>query len=276
VDRAPAVHFRPPENQNQPARAPVEARDGARAPQAKNGFAAFANSNFHLLQKEWVQLSPYGDFPHAQGLQRVTFEAAREMERRFASLAARAARLFAGAPMFIGHPDVPQLANQFPDRKAYGWIMALEARPDGLYGQMKWSPAGLELLQNGHYKFLSPYWEARPVANENNRDVFEPVELISAGLTNDPNLPVLPLANTSAPAPHAAAASNSRAQVRLASIALHTTAHTENLGARKPELGRFYNRRAKLRDLVNAKVQRGLPYDEAWSEVKSENPGLFV
>jgi hypothetical protein len=93
-----------------------------------------ADSGFNLLQKEWVQLSPYGDFPHAQGLQRVSFEAAKTMERNFATVGAKASRLFAGAPMFVGHPDVPQFANQFPDRKAYGWIMALEARPNGFTG----------------------------------------------------------------------------------------------------------------------------------------------
>jgi phage I-like protein len=157
-----------------------------------------ADSAFSILQKEWVQLSPYGDFPHAQGLQRVSFESARAMESRFKSLADRAARLFAGVPMFIGHPDVPQFATQFTDRKAYGWIMALEARPDGLYGKIKWSCAGVELLQNGHYKFLSPYWEAKQIAEENGRAIYEPVALISAGLTNEPNLPVLPLANTKA------------------------------------------------------------------------------
>ena len=140
--------------------------------------------------------SPYGDFPHAQGLQRVSFEAAKTMERNFATIGAKASRLFAGAPMFVGHPDVPQFANQFPDRKAYGWIMALEARPDGLYGRMKWSPAGLQLLENGHYKFLSPYWEARQIGEQDGRPVFEPVALISAGLTNEPNLPLQPLANT--------------------------------------------------------------------------------
>lgn len=170
--------------------------ENSNPPPHGGGYEGLANSTaFNLLQKEWIQLSPYGDFPHAQGLQRVTFAAAREMERRFGNLASRAARLFAGAPMFVGHPDVPSLANQYSDKKAYGWIMALEARPEGLFGRVKWSEAGLELLENGHYKFVSPYWEARPVGKENGAAVFEPVALLSAGLTNEPNLPVLPLAN---------------------------------------------------------------------------------
>jgi hypothetical protein len=266
-----------------------------------------ANSaEFNLLQKEWVQLSPYGDFPHAQGLQRVSFEAAKTMERSFATLGAKASRLFAGAPMFVGHPDVPQFAQQFPDRKAYGWIMELEARPDGLYGKMKWSAAGLELLQNGHYKFLSPYWEARQIGEEEGRPIFEPVALISAGLTNEPNLPVQPLANTR---PVTAlelaniqdaigdALANGRltpdrivsmqhelaedwdvgsAKLRTAPVVMHTRAYTEKLGLRKGESVRFSNRRVRVHGLVQEKMREGMNYDEAWAFVKEEHPALFV
>jgi hypothetical protein len=265
-----------------------------------------ANSVFNLLQKEWVQLSPYGDFSHAQGLQRVSFEAAKSMERNFATLGAKASRLFAGAPMFVGHPDVPQFAHQFPDRKAYGWIMALEARPDGLYGRMKWSAAGLQLLENGHYKFLSPYWEARQIGEQDGRTVFEPVSLISAGLTNEPNLPVQPLANTrGVTAVQLAnideaisdALANGRltpdrivsmqhelaedwevgiAKLRVAPIVMHTRAYTEKLGARKGEMGRFSNRRTRVNDYVQEKMRGGMSYDQAWNAVKEEHPALFA
>jgi hypothetical protein len=263
------------------------------------------NSDFSLLQKEWVQLSPYGDFPHAQGLQRVSFEAAKTMERNFTTISSRASRLFAGAPMFVGHPDVPQFAQQFPDRKAYGWIMALEARPDGLYGKMKWSAAGLELLHNGHYKFLSPYWEARQIADEDGRPVFEPVALISAGLTNEPNLPVQPLANVRISPLKAAsievvieeALANGRltpdrivsmqhelaedwdvgiAKLRAAPIVMHTRAYTEKLGARKNDWMRFSNRRIRVHELVQKRMKEGMSYDQAWSAVKEEHPALFV
>jgi len=206
--------------------------------------------------------------------------------------------------MFVGHPDVPQFANQFADRKAYGWIMALEARPDGLYGKMKWSGAGLELLQNGHYKFLSPYWEARQVAEENGRVVYEPVALISAGLTNEPNLPVLPLANHKAIAPQDSkireaievALANGRlapaqivamqhelaedwevgsAKLRAAPIVMHTRAYTERLGARKNESQRFANRRHQIHERVLMKIAQGMSYDRAWQAVKAESPSLF-
>ncbi len=282
-------------------------RDGDGSHLENAGGVRLGNSAagaFEVLQMEWVQLSPYGDFPHAQGLQRVTREGARGMERRFAALAGRAARLFAGAPMFIGHPDAGALASQYPDRKAYGWIMAIEAREDGLYGRMKWSAAGLELLGNGHYKFVSPYWEARPVGSEEGRTVFEPVALISAGLTNEPNLPVRPLANTAGAARAAGriraaieeALANGRlapgriaamqrelaedweagsAKLRGAAIVMHTRAYTERIGARRGELRRNHNRRGRIRDCVAEKMENGRTYDEAWEAAKEERPGLF-
>lgn len=150
---------------------------------------------FNVLQTDWVQLSPYGDFPHARGLQRVDQATAAAMVRHFESFAARLGRLFGGAPFYVGHPDM--VAGEGIDRKAYGWVEALEARENGLFGRVKWSDAGLELLRQGHFKFLSPYWEAREIGRERGERVYQPVALISVGLTNQPNIPVQPLANES-------------------------------------------------------------------------------
>jgi hypothetical protein len=168
---------------------------------------------------------------------------------------------------------------------------------------MKWSGAGLELLQNGHYKFLSPYWEARQVAEENGRVVYEPVMLISAGLTNEPNLPVLPLSNTKLSPPVkrideaiCEALANGRmtpgsilsmqrelaedwdaASVRLRTspVVMHTSSYTEKLGVRKNEARRFSNRRYRIQEHVLAKIAQGLSYDQAWEAVKVESPALF-
>ena len=157
-------------------------------------------NQFALLQPDWLQLSPYGDFSHARGLQRVDRAAAETLVAQFNSFRGRLGRLFGGIPFYIGHPDVPS-ASELADRKAYGWVNELEAREDGLYGLVKWSDAGLDLLRNAHFKYLSPYWEAREVGNENGRRVYQPVALVSVGLTNQPNIPVRPLANSSPEGP---------------------------------------------------------------------------
>lgn len=157
-------------------------------------LAALSNQ-FSVLQGDWLTV-PYGDHDHALGLQRLDRAAAEEMAANFRSFSARLGRLFGGVPIYIGHPDDPRLANQFPDRKAYGWIMALEARDDGLYLRPKWGAAGQDLLANAHYKWFSPFWGCRNDGQEHGRAILRPVRLVSIGLTNTPNIEgIPPLAN---------------------------------------------------------------------------------
>jgi len=79
----------------------------------------FANSShpFSLLQGDWIQLSPLGDFPHGQGIQRVDPESLAAITGQFNSLFARLGRLFVGVPFYIGHPDVPALAREYRTAK---------------------------------------------------------------------------------------------------------------------------------------------------------------
>ena len=106
-----------------------------------NGYTSIAPASRDTAINAAIAQAAHDTLSSLYPSQRVSFDAAKQMERSFATVAARASRLFAGAPMFIGHPDVPQFANQFTDRKAYGWIMALEARPDGLYGDLIQDPS---------------------------------------------------------------------------------------------------------------------------------------
>lgn len=267
-------------------------------PSEVRGDAALPNQ-FTLLQEESVQLSPYGDFPHARGMQRMNRAAAEAMVAQFHSFRGRLGRLFGGLPFYVGHPDLPN-SSETVDRKAYGWIMSIEAREDGLFGQVKWSDAGLELLRNAHFKYLSPYWEAREIANENGRRVYQPVALLSAGLTNQPNIPVRPLANSTVAAEvtklcaESAAVKNegeaglhngtddglrasrsTSAATKRMERQMHTVSCTENLGARRGELLRLQNRRDRIQECVLRKLRLGMNYDEAWESVKREHAEWF-
>jgi phage I-like protein len=159
----------------------------------RSGFVGLAN--VFGGGEEWVQLSPYGDFPHPKGIQRMNRVAAEGMANHFSRISSKLARLFAGVPFYVGHPDLPGLENEYPDTKAYGWVKGLEARDDGLYGKVEWSEPGKQMLANAHYKFLSPYWFGEPIGTEKGKTVYKPVELASVGLTNHPRIPVNPLAN---------------------------------------------------------------------------------
>ena len=146
-----------------------------------------------------TRIVEFGDHPHAKGLQRVTFEVARRLEDNFHSLRGLLSRRFGGLPVYVGHPDDPEYAGQpgHSDTRAHGWIMDLRAKPDGLYGEIRWSKSGRELIDNANYKFFSPRWLMRPVGS----GVFEPVRMLSLGLTNTPNIPGEVIANEAASAP---------------------------------------------------------------------------
>lgn len=147
----------------------------------------------------WLKLADYGDWPHARGIQRLSREAAGRMCEYFKSLRGRLARRFGGLPVYIGHPDDPGFAGNsgHDDTRAYAWIADMQDRDDGLYVLPRWSQAGRELLANAFYKFLSPRWAMRHL----EADIYEPVRLISIGLTNQPNIPGETIANELRPHP---------------------------------------------------------------------------
>jgi hypothetical protein len=145
---------------------------------------------------QWLKLADYGDWPHPSGLQRFSQPAAAAMVRGFQSLWGRLRRKFGGVPLYVGHPDDPGFAGQagHDDTRAYAWITSLEARSDGLYILPRWSEPGRDLLRHAFYKFLSPRWQMHPLGN----GTFEPVRLLSVGLTNHPNIPGEAIANQQA------------------------------------------------------------------------------
>lgn len=169
------------------------------ADQLPNGenIIGFANE-FTILQRDNLTV-PYGDqeivVNGKKYLQRLTLEAANAMVQRFNSFRGKATRRFGGLPFFVGHPDDVNFANQHKDTKAYGWIMELAAKAGGLDLAIKWSDAGNEMLSNAYYKFFSPRWKAEIGGMANGLPIATPVWLTSAGLTNNPNWPVCPLAN---------------------------------------------------------------------------------
>lgn len=135
----------------------------------------------------WVQVAPKGEHLHGQHRQRVNSKTIQEIIRNFRDEAAEAGENFAGSPFYIGHPDVPSYANEYKDKKAYGWAMDLQERADGLYALARWSEPGRKLIENAHYKFLSPVWGAREV-REGGKLYADPAVLLSIGLTNNPQI----------------------------------------------------------------------------------------
>ena len=137
----------------------------------------------------WIRLVTFGDHKHPNGLQRLTRRAADKMVSNFRSFVNQMIQKFKGdpgLPIYIGHPDDAQFANQpgHQDTRAHAWIIDMQSRDDGLYIKPKWSNTGKEILDNAHFKYLSPRW----MMNKLGQRLFEPIRLISVGLTNNPNI----------------------------------------------------------------------------------------
>ena len=76
---------------------------------------------------------------------------------------------------------------------AYGWISGLKAiiglgDMDGLYGTIKWTSEGIELVKDRVYRFLSPVFELDGDGRA--------IRLVNVALTNRPALPLPPIINS--------------------------------------------------------------------------------
>lgn len=64
---------------------------------------------------------------------------------------------------------------------AVGWIKAIEVRDGALWGRVEWTEVGADLVGSRAYRYLSPVFRHEAGGGEIR-------ELVSAGLTNNPNL----------------------------------------------------------------------------------------
>lgn len=153
----------------------------------------------------WVMIAPYGDFPgmatitnpdgslsRVPALQRLDKQSAETMVQNFKSARGLVKRYTTGAPIYLGHPDGKGIGHRYPDKTPKGIFTDLEARPNGFFGKPVFTNEGIELLNQ--YRALSGRWFAEEVGEE-MRDgqcvkIFRPDVFKSAGLTNQPNLPV--------------------------------------------------------------------------------------
>lgn len=72
-------------------------------------------------------------------------------------------------------------APQGLDAPAAGWIDRLEARHGAIWGHVEWTPKAVQQIVAREYRFLSPVFTYQKTDSQI-------IELVSAGLTNQPNL----------------------------------------------------------------------------------------
>jgi len=121
---------------------------------------------------EWVHLTPAGTFSGADGRGPFTLGDADDVIRT--SMAA------GKLPIDENHA-VDKAAPEGRPSPARGWIVEMQARPDGLWGRVEWTGSGAELMRDKAYRGISPVFT-------HTKEGGRVVRVLRAALTNDPNL----------------------------------------------------------------------------------------
>jgi hypothetical protein len=151
----------------------------------------------------WAQIAPFGDFPgmalvadgkggftRERAIQRMDQAAVTQMVNEYAKSRKGVRGFLKSRPLYVGHPDVPGCETKYPDKAPKGIFANLACRDNGFYGQLNLTEEGEKLIANQTYRALSGRWEAEYVGEEGGVKIYRPTKFYSAGLTNNPNLPV--------------------------------------------------------------------------------------
>lgn len=175
------------------------------ANEASDSRCEIVNAAAAVGDDGWAQIAPFGDFPGmvtevlpgggtkgqpVPAIQRMDKAAAEAMVAAFNRPWSRVTRWLRGLPIFSGHPDFPGTGNRYPDKSQKGVIASLQVRNDGLYALPVFNAEGQSLIDSQPGLGFSARWTAEPVETVNGVRILRPTQLISAGLTTNPNLPV--------------------------------------------------------------------------------------
>ncbi|MER8924148.1 phage protease [Mesorhizobium sp. M0802] len=129
-------------------------------------------------RKQWVHLMPSGTFYGKDRRGPWTLrkpEAVIEASRRFAGLNQ--------IPIDYEHQLVNAKTNGKP-APAAGWITGMQARDNGIWALVEWTPAAAAHIANREYRYLSPAFTTTKRDPNDGGDV---TKIVHAGLVNTPN-----------------------------------------------------------------------------------------
>lgn len=116
-------------------------------------------------------LAPFGEHEHFRGTQLVDEIAADKMIANARSFFPKK------IPVYVGHPD-----EHGESEKPFGFVRNLYKAKCGIVAAIEYSDSFL--ASNEVFSGLSPRWRMEPLRDGR----FRPVQLISVGLTNNPNI----------------------------------------------------------------------------------------
>ncbi len=134
---------------------------------------------------EWIEILPLGSFSGSDG--RGPFFA--DGEEIIAETEAHG--LARGLPIDYDHGTYVR-----DDSRAAGWIRALKIAGKKLLARVEWTAQGAAAIKAKEYRFVSPVFTFDPVGPDSKEKESGRVQFLrGAGLTNDPNLQMNPLAS---------------------------------------------------------------------------------
>jgi len=96
-----------------------------------------------------------------------------------------------GVPVYWGHPDVPELAHKYPDKRAKGWVKSAAVDGSALVLAVEW----LDENATDGFGWFSPYWTG-PATNLGQGRYLKTIDsIVSIALINIPNIHEFRLAN---------------------------------------------------------------------------------
>lgn len=103
-----------------------------------------------------------------------------------------------GVPVYWGHPDVPELAHKYPDKRAKGWVKGATVRTprnDVDHGDLVLTVEWLEENATEGFGWFSPYWTGTVTETGDGQATMSVNTLVSVALVNMPNIQEFRLAN---------------------------------------------------------------------------------
>jgi len=226
-------------------------------------------SDFEHPADGWYQIEPIGEHPNtaADCIQAIDDQAVASIVDRFNADAA-AGRLSHGAEMLIDHEHFKDVLTE--ESIAYGWLTALQARKDGMYGQIRWTTTGQAAVDGGDYRFFSTEYDPadlETLSSGNPRRV-RPLRLAGLTLTNSPNnkggKPITNRAGVAAKSAGAAVSVAGAARVVGVLAAADQRAHG---GSLTQAYVRVMNRHPQLADAARGKAPGRALRPEAMGDV---------
>ena len=116
---------------------------------------AFSPQPFSHPADGWYHIEAQGEHPNRRAgiIQVIDAAACASIVNRFNAEAA--APGFAG--MLIDHEHFKH--DEDKETVAYGWLMQLQNRVDGIYGQIRWTDTGKKAVDGGDYRFFSTEYD---------------------------------------------------------------------------------------------------------------------